>query len=86
MFQTQLPPILETPRPPSQSIPPPFFRGTFPTPPDSAMKLAQQTPLESSNEDDGRLETFVSLSDDELTVEHKERLAKRALHLFACTV
>ena len=38
----------------TSQIPPPFFTGTFPTPPDSNMRLAAQTPLPlaSSDEDD----------------------------------
>ena len=59
-------------------IPPPFFTGTFPTPPDSNMRLAAQTPLPlvSSDEDDP-LSTFVSLSDDEATRGRKERETDR---------
>ena len=73
-FVTQPPPI--TPFP---AVPPPFFRGTFPTPPDSSLKQqALDTPLpESVSDDDNRLETFVTLSDDDETIERKQRLAKR---------
>ena len=56
-------------------IPPPFFTGTFPTPPDSNMRLAAQTPLplaSSDESDDELLSTFVSLSDDEATRESKQ--------------
>ena len=65
---------------PTQSVPPPFFSGTFPTPPDSTLKqqqLALGTPLPESDSDDDRLETFVSLTDDDETRKRKENLAKR---------
>ncbi len=59
-------------------IPPPFFTGTFPTPPDSNMRLAAQTPLPpASSDEDDPLSTFVSLSDDEATRGRKEREADR---------
>ena len=59
-------------------IPPPFFTGTFPTPPDSNMRLAAQTPLPlASSDEDDPLSTFISLSDDEATRESKQRKAER---------